>query len=89
MPLKGSEVAKAAHRLGCRDTKQHSFLEHMATSSYYAEYLNAREIDVQPEDVIYAIFRATNWTPDSGKPWPGHPHPDLVIKELGNGSRDT
>lgn len=77
--LLGADIAEAVHTKAC-DLEAHDFMVHIHTSSYYAEYLNERNIDVTADKFADTVL-AIAW-PDRSVPWPNHPHPDTVIEYL-------
>jgi len=75
------DIAAEAHKHCSTNPKAHDIYEHIDTSREYARYLNATTLNPTPEQVIRAIIDLGG-DPDKGE-WRGHPHPDLVLKYLG------
>ena len=74
-----AEIAQEAHT-HCGEYPDHQWISHMYTSSYYAAYLNAHDIQTTPKAVIDAII-AIAGDPEQKK-WTRHPHPDAIISYL-------
>ena len=84
--LEPIDIAIEIHKL-CEEklipsgfSPNHTVEGHAETTSFYAKYLNGAGVQATGKEVVEAIFRASGW--DGESPWPGHPHPDLVIAEL-------
>lgn len=58
----------------------HNIDSHALTTAMYAKQINAAGLNVTGQEVCDAIIRAAMW--DADAPWPGHPHPEVVIKIL-------
>jgi hypothetical protein len=71
------DIATAAHNTVCGSESGHEAEAHLLTSTYYANYLTERGLNVTGQEFINALL-AVAW-PDRSLPWPGHPHPDLII----------
>ena len=85
--VKAYEIAEALHKRCVGNyipnglSPEHTVSGHNPTTSYYADIINEAGFShISGEEFIEAVMAVTNW--DEKSPWPGHPHPDLVIEYL-------
>jgi hypothetical protein len=84
--MKAIDIAEEAHKICVKQlipngiSPEHEISAHILTSSFYADVLTGADAHATGKEVVEAIIRATGW--DMKSPWPGHPHPDLVLAAL-------